>query len=492
MMGIYLIRFVPRLAHFRIPELLSVAASLGVDEQSLDLRPAVAECSTELVECEGPEDPEWREDTYGTYGPSLLQFARFESDALAVEVARRCVLVRHLARVIGAGQMYELCLADALERWRTEPWLKAIADDPHMSWRCRMDAMGCAYANEQKVEKYHVFGEILKGIKGKVDLKRPKMQLYVFEGRSPLKLKLMHRDRSPRRKLKSSSSSLDDALGHELQVAASGGHDESAASFDEIEGDSDDDASDGSRGAVSQPPQPDVVVFGVYLSRGFHDAARIFDVSKRCLMSTTSMEGSMAVIMANMSSMRRQNEVVCDPFCGSASLLLSAAYLGAQVLGFDIDDTSLSGRSINDKRNRLGELPFPCPLGNAVCTITKNFEQLGLREGPLDLAVMDCGSALRDGMLDVVLTDPPYGLREGAFEQTDNQLVAAKDIILSLLEFSARQLRPGGRLVYFLPVLRHEYCDENVPSHPALKLLFNAEQPLSINFSRRLMVLERL
>merc|ERR1712059_130286 len=64
-------------------------------------------------------------------------------------------------------------------------------------------------------------------------------------------------------------------------------------------------------------------------------------------------------------------------------------------------------------------------------------------------------------------------------------------LLSDLLNFSARNLVPGGRLVFWLPVIRQEYTPELAPSHPCLELMCDCEQVLSSNTSRRLLVLQR-
>ena len=50
----------------------------------------------------------------------------------------------------------------------------------------------------------------------------------------------------------------------------------------------------------------------------------------------------------------------------------------------------------------------------------------------------------------------------------------------------------GGRLVYWLPVIRQHYSPDNLPVHPALSLVGDMEQVLSSNTSRRLIVMEKI
>lgn len=61
-----------------------------------------------------------------------------------------------------------------------------------------------------------------------------------------------------------------------------------------------------------------------------------------------------------------------------------------------------------------------------------------------------------------------------------------------LLDMSAKLLRPGGRLVYFMPAAPEVYNEEELPQHPALRLIANSEQVLSTKFSRRLITMQKV
>ena len=132
--------------------------------------------------------------------------------------------------------------------------------------------------------------------------------------------------------------------------------------------------------------------------------------------------------------------------------------------------------------------------------------------------------------LDAVITDPPYGIRERTTkvgtvkDYSENPIpdeyldchypqkvsYSLEHLLTDLLNFSARSLVAGGRLVYWLPVIRQGYTEDSVPSHPALELitdceqvfalicwympfnaLFRCNQVLSSNTSRRLIVMQR-
>ena len=70
--------------------------------------------------------------------------------------------------------------------------------------------------------------------------------------------------------------------------------------------------------------------------------------------------------------------------------------------------------------------------------------------------------------------------------------VFAGECLRDLLDTSAKLLRLGGRLVYFLPAAPEVYREEEIPQHPALRLIANSEQILSTKFSRRLITMEKV
>jgi tRNA (guanine10-N2)-methyltransferase len=71
-----------------------------------------------------------------------------------------------------------------------------------------------------------------------------------------------------------------------------------------------------------------------------------FNLKDRCFISNTTMDPLLSLVMANMG-LARENTIVYDPFVGSGSLLLSAAYFGSCVLGADLDFNLLSARGLS-------------------------------------------------------------------------------------------------------------------------------------------------
>lgn len=83
--------------------------------------------------------------------------------------------------------------------------------------------------------------------------------------------------------------------------------------------------------------------------------------------------------------------------------------------------------------------------------------------------------------------------------QTHNhspQLPAAEyslgECLRDLLDFAARALVVGGRLVFFIPATPETYDEAEIPTHPALALLYNSEQLLTTRYSRRLLTYQKM
>uniref|UniRef100_A0A915L7Q3 Uncharacterized protein n=1 Tax=Romanomermis culicivorax TaxID=13658 RepID=A0A915L7Q3_ROMCU len=57
---------------------------------------------------------------------------------------------------------------------------------------------------------------------------------------------------------------------------------------------------------------------------------------------------------------------------------------------------------------------------------------------------------------------------------------------------AAEQLRIGGRLVYWLPILYKDHDDSSIPRHSALTLIFKCEQKLSSSHGRLLICMEKI
>ncbi|KAF4952776.1 hypothetical protein F66182_18436 [Fusarium sp. NRRL 66182] len=90
-----------------------------------------------------------------------------------------------------------------------------------------------------------------------------------------------------------------------------------------------------------------------------------------------------------------------DPFVGTGSFLIAAAYFGAATFGADIDGRSFKGQHKITKENPMGLLA--------------NFQQYGIEDKFVDALMSDLtNTPIRDvPFLDGIICDPPYGIREG-------------------------------------------------------------------------------
>lgn len=162
--------------------------------------------------------------------------------------------------------------------------------------------------------------------------------------------------------------------------------------------------------------------------------------------------------------------------------------------------------------------------------VRANFEQYGLEHKLVDLVIFDSSKHTvfktlgRQPFLDGIVCDPPYGIRAGAKKIGVRQHTVAKhekrgtthapillnpedpgwlphtpqcvpysvpDVLTDLLDFSARSLRVGGRLVFWLPTTI-EFQPSDLPTHPCFTLIANSEQRLTYYFSRRLITMEKV
>ncbi|KAH9993243.1 tRNA guanosine-2'-O-methyltransferase [Russula vinacea] len=213
------------------------------------------------------------------------------------------------------------------------------------------------------------------------------------------------------------------------------------------------------------------VFFGRLLEQGSaRPLVKTFDVKKRQYFGNTSMEAEISLLMANQT-LASPGKLIYDPFIGTGSMAYTTAHFGALVFGSDID-----GRQMRGKEAQPG--------------IMRAAAQYGVRQRILDLCTFDitrnpwrCG-----GLFDAIITDPPYGVRAGAKRlgrkkervvdsplpsqpRTDVQqyVPPTKPYELSALAadlviLARYLLKPGGRLVFFLPTVIDEYKELDLDS----------------------------
>ncbi|KAH8391635.1 hypothetical protein KR200_002685 [Drosophila serrata] len=250
------------------------------------------------------------------------------------------------------------------------------------------------------------------------------------------------------------------------------------------------------------PEQPDDILFGRLLATGQRHLIKELSLKQRKFIGNTSMDAQLSLLMANQA-MVREGDLVFDPFVGTGSLLVSAAKWGGYVLGADIDYMMVHARCrpsrITQKVREKDE------------SIRANLLQYGCADRYMDVVVADFSNPLWHSRIsfDSIITDPPYGIREATekvetkrspkdIARTDEMVhypstshYSLQSLYGDLLEFAARHLKLGGRLVCWLPFHREDYDPKMLPRHQNLQLVANSEQPLTGNTSRRLLTYEK-
>jgi hypothetical protein len=219
------------------------------------------------------------------------------------------------------------------------------------------------------------------------------------------------------------------------------------------------------------------------LGEGCQQLLKKLSLKKRSYLGPTSLDAELSLLMCNQVHARR-GSMLLDPYCGSGSLLLAGAALGAFVVGGDIDFCMLTGKGEGRKAKRSngGKLSILSgfdtngwPRPEVLCLdMAKQRDCLCFSPKGSSSACISGSSGPGDesmgtvGTYDAIATDPPYGLRAGARtlgrpEGVVNKPIAAhmlathikptvpyapECVLDDLLQFAATQLKVGGRLAY--------------------------------------------
>eukprot|EP01063_Lacrimia_lanifica_P020583 TRINITY_DN27884_c0_g1_i1.p1 TRINITY_DN27884_c0_g1~~TRINITY_DN27884_c0_g1_i1.p1 ORF type:complete len:576 (+),score=198.21 TRINITY_DN27884_c0_g1_i1:76-1728(+) len=246
------------------------------------------------------------------------------------------------------------------------------------------------------------------------------------------------------------------------------------------------------------------VYFARLLGVGARKDFDAYSLKTRAYIGTTTMVPELCMLMANIACVKK-NSLVWDPFCGTGSTLVSSAHYGAHCFGSDLD-----GRA----------------LGNSESGIQSNCKQYSFQ--PFELARTDLSKLPwrvgLHGFLDAIISDPPYGRREPRKKIDEERQTRLGEIIETMTEeekaarlerihtkeyipppkteysmahlltdlvnAAAKLLRVGGRLVYWHPTTAN-YNRSELPTHPALRLLSDIGQSVTIKLKRRLVVFEK-
>ncbi|CAM9394937.1 unnamed protein product, partial [Hapterophycus canaliculatus] len=144
----------------------------------------------------------------------------------------------------------------------------------------------------------------------------------------------------------------------------------------------------------------------------------VLALKRRLCRGPTAIEPEVALVMANFAKVR-PGSLVLDPFCGSCSLLLPAANMGAKTWGSDVRGpaTAASGETlkclgIETAGRGRAEVPLQADRDDLE-KIHRDYRELGLVPPTLGAAdVRDEKSFIRKaGFFDAIVTDPPYNIK---------------------------------------------------------------------------------
>ncbi|KAJ3570013.1 hypothetical protein NP233_g4681 [Leucocoprinus birnbaumii] len=400
----YLIAFAQSHSDFRLPELQSVSELHG-------------------FEVFLPQDPD-------TSRPFMI--VELEEEEHAFILARRCILIKSIYEFYARGVTYQE--VHEMNRSKKHLWEKYIPDTSF-----KFNVTGFNHTIPQKRQRDVIESFAYMDFRGKIDMKTPEITMACFEE-------------------------------YESRPAPANGPPRQRCEND---------------GKFRE------VFFGRLIVEGTaRQLVGVFDVKKRAYFGNTSMEAEISLLMANQTLVRfvlktsnarkltwiqaSPGKWIYDPFMGTGSMAYPTAHFGAIVFGSDIDGRQMRGKSK--------------PPG-----VIRAATQYGVASRIIDLCTFDvthnpwrCGE-----LFDAIVTDPPYGVRAGAkrlgrkkelsevkkalyFQHSqsprpDDQpyIPPTKPYELSnlaadLVLLARYLLRPGGRLVFFLPTVTDEYQEVDI------------------------------
>ncbi|CAJ0602217.1 unnamed protein product [Cylicocyclus nassatus] len=246
--------------------------------------------------------------------------------------------------------------------------------------------------------------------------------------------------------------------------------------------------------------KPKRLIFGRLIGHGQFKLKSFYDIKKRRYIGNTTMDPELAFIQNNISSVKA-HDLVLDPFMGTAGLLLPAAHFGAYVVGTEINyqiAKAIGKSSRHDVVMRSREE-----------SVRANFEQYGTEGRYLSGLLADASwhDLWARPIFNAIVTDPPYGIREkgrkiGKKPRKDHWTLPGSEheahfpekapyslerTFTDLCDLAAAVLTIGGKLSFWFPVILESYSEACLPYHPALELISNCEQRLSLKASRRLL-----
>jgi tRNA (guanine10-N2)-methyltransferase len=295
-------------------------------------------------------------------------------------------------------------------------------------------------------------------------------------------------------------------------------------------------------GPKDAPPR--MIYFARQVTTSARDLIDKFSLKKRVYLGVTSMDSELSLIMANQA-LAKPGSLVLDPFVGTGSLLITCAYFGAMTIGGDIDFLVMVGKGkeknivsnfkqYNVEAGLLDLVRFDhhkndcwrsVPVFDAiVCdppygiragakkvgkrTATKSDNERKHEEHDIEANISFESQSHEEQYNQISSKSSPDNvdvntiedkvqqsnlrqIRKRAYHVPQCLPYSVVELLSDLLNFAARMLVVGGRLVYWLPTT-FDYKESDLPRHPCFQIVANSEQPLSTKFCRRLITMEKV
>lgn len=232
-------------------------------------------------------------------GSPICVYVYLPDDEATKAVAQRCALIRSIIEVWGIGSTYEQVNEMAIDLFDRviAPTFPISSPVQEKTWRTQFRRHGRAKAPDFR-EREVILGKyasVLRRLNGSVDLSQPRHELVYLEDWESYQ---QHHNRQ------------------QATIWKDPNRPEEITDF-----------------------VPKKLILGRIISEGSNIQVQ-YDIKNRPFLGSTTMDeisSHLAAMAANISV----GSKVLDPFCGTGSLLIACAHLGANVIGSDIDADGL-------------------------------------------------------------------------------------------------------------------------------------------------------
>ncbi|CAG8511437.1 11645_t:CDS:2 [Acaulospora colombiana] len=188
---------------------------------------------------------------------------------------------------------------------------------------------------------------------------------------------------------------------------------------------------------------------------------------RRAYYGNTTMDAEISLLMANQA-LAAPGKLVYDPFVGTGSMLYEAILMVGKCVVKSASQYDVLPRILDCCTFDITRSPFrtggfldaiisdpPCKSYDEKRLFYSSLEKMEYVLARSDLDGQRCG------LWNLALLKKPYEL---------------SDLTTDLVLLARHLLRPGGRLVWFLPTVTEEYQDVDIPVCEGMEIIGNSEQ----------------